>query len=464
MKQFLRHWLDCPENKKKPYLDTVIIFLIILSVITTFLQNTQLYYSHHKLLDTIETVITILFTLEYSLRFFIATDFLIDIKRDHGSFLYAINQKILWAIKPFNIIDLLALIPEIRFFRLFRILRLLRAFKQSSSIMLAIRSYKQETRVFVILFLSVLAIVIINSFLSFIVANPISNDLKFTDFVVYHLKLLDFATDENKSIVANVIASTTLLLNITFIAIFISLITTKMESVMTKIKEGHLGKISLKNHIVLCGFSACSAKVIAELLALKKSENIVLVTERENPDISGIIYYHGDYSDIKVLRQVNVKESRMCIVFSEINEHDTVKSVDLRTVLTVFNIEQENSEVHTIAEIINQENGEIIRDKIMGDEIIYKEMIDASLICNCVRHPYISPLIYDMLNIDNRTMEEATLADFGINYSLSYKELKLKLIDKEITLLGVIDKDNNSELSPKNDTIISSTDRLLYLM
>lgn len=463
MKQYLRFWLDCSENKHKPYLDTLIIVLIIISVTTTLLQNTALYYAHHKLLDMLEGVITGFFCLEYILRFYIASDFIKDSSGADGSFLKAVKNKLSWMIRPLNIIDLLALIPVVRYFRLFRILRMFRIFRQSTSIMLALRTYKQETRVFLLLFASVMCVVMINSFLSFIAANPISNDVKFSHYLLYHLKLLQFATDENKTITANVIASSTLILNLTFFAIFISLITTKMEDIMNKIKEGHLGRITIKNHIVLCGFSPCSVKVISELLALKNIDNIILVTEKENPDISGIIYYHGDYSDIKVLQKVNVKDAKMCIVFSEMNEHDTIKSVDLRTVLTVFNIEQENSNVHTIAEIINQENGEIIKDKVMGDEIIFKETIDANLICNCVRHPYVSPLIYDLLNIDHRSLEECRLADFKIKSDCTYKELKLKLIDEDVTLLGIIRGDNTAELAPKNDTIILTSDRLMFL-
>jgi len=463
MKNTIRYWLDSQDNKYKPYLDTFIIILIILSVVTTLIQNTPIHIQFDGQLNMVESLITVVFCIEYSLRFYVSSDFYKDMKDENGSLKNAINKKIMWFVKPLNLIDLLALIPAIRFFRLFRILRLMRVFKQSSSIMLAIRTYKQETRVFIILLLTVLSIVLINSFLTFLLSDSSSGLSSYFQHVVYHLKLLNFATDDKKDVLSNVIASVTLLVNITFIAIFISLITTKMEVVMNNIKQGHLGKINLTRHIVLCGLSACSEKVIKELLTYKKHDNIVLVTEKENPDIAGIIYYYGDYSDIKVLQNVNIKDAKMCIVFAEMQEHDTIKSVDLRTVLTVFNIEQENKDIHSIAEIMNQENGDIIRDKVMGDEIIYKETIDANMICNCIRHPHISPMIYDFLNIDNHTLEEARISDFGFKEPCSYKELKLISVDREITLLGIIDKANQSVLSPKNAQVVTQDDRLLFI-
>jgi len=230
--------------------------------------------------------------------------------------------------------------------------------------------------------------VIINSFATFVAESKIDNQNSYLHYLNYTLKLIGFSDDTLKSTIGRIFSSITLLANIAFISFFISIITTKMGEIMNKIKTGNLGNLKVKDHIVLCGYTSSTKRVIDEILRNKKlfSKHIVLITEKENPDLNGIIYYKGDYSSIEILRKINVRESVLAVIFSEFNDNETVKNVDIRTVLTVYNIEQENPQIHTIAEIINQENSHIIKDKIKGDEIILKESIDVHLIANCIRH------------------------------------------------------------------------------
>ena len=234
---------------------------------------------------------------------------------------------------------------------------------------------------------------------------------------------------------------------------------------MDNIKTGKTGNLNIQDHIVLCGYTSSSKKVIEELLNNKRfySKKIVLITEHGNPNLNGIIYVNGDYSDIDVLRQVNIKDAVLAVIFSEYKEHETIKNVDMRTVLTVYNIEQENPAVHTVAEIINEKNSEIIKEKIKGDEIIFKETIDAHLIVNCIRHPYISPMLYDLLNLDNRIIKEKRLKDLGFTESATFKELKQYQIEKDIVIIGYIDTENTAFLAPQNTTIIAADDRLIYV-
>ncbi|MGI5076084.1 hypothetical protein E4N71_11800 [Treponema vincentii] len=234
---------------------------------------------------------------------------------------------------------------------------------------------------------------------------------------------------------------------------------------MDNIKTGKTGNLNIQDHIVLCGYTSSSKKVIEELLSNKRfySKKIVLITEHGNPNLNGIIYVNGDYSDIDVLRQVNIKDAVLAVIFSEYKEHETIKNVDMRTVLTVYNIERENPAVHTVAEIINEKNSEIIKEKIKGDEIIFKETIDAHLIVNCIRHPYISPMLYDLLNLDNRIIKEKRLKDFGFTESATFKELKQYQIEKAIVIIGYIDTENTAFLAPQNTTIIAADDRLIYV-
>ncbi len=227
---------------------------------------------------------------------------------------------------------------------------------------------------------------------------------------------------------------------------------------------GKVGKLTLKGHIVLCGFTKSTEIVIEEMLRRKGSKKkIILVTQKPNPDINGVIYVNGDFSDVKVLKMVNIKESSMCVVFAEHRKGDEPRTVDMRTTLTIFNIENTSSKVHTIAEIIDKDNAAIITERIKGDEIIYKETTDANLISTCIRHPHIGSMIYELVNIEGQVIKEKKSKDFGLKKKTEYVFFKKHGIEKGVTFLGFIDENNKSFLAPKNSEIVSLEDRLIYL-
>jgi voltage-gated potassium channel len=239
--------------------------------------------------------------------------------------------------------------------------------------------------------------------------------------------------------------------------------TVKMGEIMDNIKTGSFGKILLKNHIVLCGFTRACEIVIDDLLKDEEDfNNIVLITLNDDPNISGVIYYHGDFSEERTLMEVNLQDAKTCIVFAEPRNGEDKRTTDLRTVLTVFNIETE-FDVHTISEINYRENAKIIADKINGDELIFKEIIDAHLISTCVKFPAISTLIYDLLNSEGKKLEKIQLSDIQLESGTSMKAVKHSCIDKDWTVLGIERSKSIPELSPSNDIVLDKDDKIIVI-
>ena len=113
----------------------------------------------------------------------------------------------------------------------------------------------------------------------------------------------------------------------------------------------------------------------------------------------------------------------------EVITHDTIKDVDLRTVMTIFNIEKEAPNVHTIAEINDERNAEIIKDKIEGDEILYKELIDSKIISSCINHKHLSNMFYELFGTEkNKRLFETDLETVITSYSIHYTKLYEKML------------------------------------
>jgi len=235
---------------------------------------------------------------------------------------------------------------------------------------------------------------------------------------------------------------------------------------MKRVKTGNLGKISLKNHIILCGYTRATKIVIDDLLKDKKNYgNIVLVTLREDPDISGVIYFSGDFSEAETLKNVSLQHAKRCVVFAEPRNGEDKKTTDLRTVLTVYNIksDREYKRVHTISEINQSENANIIKEKMNGDELIRKEVIDANMISTCMRFPKISSIIYELLNTNGKRLKEKQLIDFKLKPGAKLRDVREKCIDDNNTVFGVLRDGGEPELTPNNNLILGENDKIIVI-
>ncbi len=480
LKGFLFWWLENKNNPKQFIVEAIIFIAIIASVTLTILELLFQEINLPWWVFQANNILTIIFVIEYIIRFYISTDFISDV-RDKGV-LYAIVNKFRWVLSPSALLDLIALFPIIRFFRIFRTLRILRLVKLFrflrilklkklvESVSLFVRSFKDSYSFFIILLILTLIVIMVNSVGLFLAESQVNESETLGKNILYTLKQIGLVDIKPKTILGKIFATLTLLANMAFIGFCISIITSRMGEIMDNIKKGKYSKLTVEDHIILCGLSNSTKKVIEELSINKKydSKKIILVTEKENPDINGVVYVNGDFSDIDVLNKVNIKKAILVVVFAESNKNETVKNIDMRTIMTVYNIEQENPNIHTIAEIINEKNAEIIKNRIKGDEIIFKETIDAHLIVNCIRHPSISPMVYDLLDLKGRNLKEKTLEKLNPKYKsgITFGELKKDYIENDMLIIGYIytdDEGTKSKLAPMNNAFIKPEDRLIYI-
>lgn len=478
MKKKLYDLLENDElnNGKKFLFDIFLAIIILISIVFIFLENEK--GDLPPILDILDKGITLFFIVEFLLRFYVSSDFRKDIKEQNIG--YAVFQKIKWFFQLTTLIDFLAIIPSIKFFRVFRTLRFLRlfrilkayrsikTFRELDKIFTILKGMKEESRIFYVFFSFTVFFMIIISFALYISESgePDSEFNNFKDSIWYSIKVIGFGDDTPKTIAGKVFAGLLLLINMAVFGFFVSIILNKIQNIMDAVTSGKIGKIKLENHIVICGYTKSSQNVIEDLLKDKSNiNNIVLISQKEiEDDINGVIYVNADFTELKSLIDVNIDKANFAIVFAESKEHDSIRDVDLRTVLTIFHIEKINPEVHTIAEINDEENAEIIKDKIQGDEILYKEKIDSRIILNCIKHKNISPMIYELFGESNKErLAETTLEQLKLKTPISVKEIKSRFIEEDSTFLGFIDNENQSFLSPKNDISIENSFRLIYI-
>jgi voltage-gated potassium channel len=480
LKGFFYWWLENPNNKKIIFVDILLNLVIIASIYSLYVE-----YSYNDSIPpqlvTVNNLFLAFFIIEYIIRFYISTDFLADASKEHdGSNYKAITNKIRWMVKFFSLIDLLAILPAIRylrilrtirilrFIRLLRFLRVLKIFRHFQKYLLIFRGLTENWRVFTAFIIGTLCLVGIFSFgiYYFEFHEHSKNFDTYSEAFWHSLQVIGLAEDSPRTIGGKFFSSFVTVSNIFFISIIISLMTVKMGEIMDKVKTGNLGKISLRKHIILCGYTRATRLVIDELLKDKKNfGNIVLVTLREDPDINGVLYYNGDFSEVETLKNINLRQAESCVVFSESRNGEDKKTTDLRTVLTVYNIKSDDhfKKVHTISEINHSENANIIKEKMKGDELIRKEVIDASVISTCVRFPKISPIIYELLDSYGKKLEEKPLKTFELEPGAKLRDARIASIDLNMTVLGVLRNGDQPELTPDNDFVLKEKDRIIAI-
>ncbi len=473
MKTFLHYWLINDENPKRYLVDLFITFLICISILSVCLESILGTLPH--MMQLIDEVTLFLFIVEYCARFYICSNFRVDYKE--RGILHACKQKLSWMLQWSSIFDFLAIIPALNYFktfrmlrylRLIRLIRLIKAFKiirDMHKLIIILKGMKEENRVFYIFFSITMLLIFITAFGLYLVENTASNDFSsYSDSLLYALKTIELLDDTPATFIGKILSSFLLLSNIAIFGFFISIISNKIQLLMDTITSGKIQRLNLTNHTIICGYTKSARTVINELLADKKNHNqIVLLTTQAVEDIAGLIYVNADYTEYKSLEKVNISKAKNAIVFAETKATDTLRDVDLRTVMTVFHIEKTAPHVHTIAEINDSQNAEIIQDKINGDEIIYKELIDAKIIHTCIKNPNISNLFYELFGTTHPRIQTTSLTEIAIDNPCTIKQIKQRFIELDKTFLGFIDAYNKPHLSPNNATAVSSDCQLVYI-
>lgn len=160
---------DGENNLASNIFDGIIIFLIIVNVITSIAYTFSIPASLQTVLNYVEIVSVIVFTIEYALRVWTA-DFI-------HSELSPMRSRIKYIFSFMAIIDLLAILPfyipfiipiDLRALRMLRLIRLVRVFKvnrYTSALLSVVEVFKQKksqllSSIFVVFLLMIIAAVL----------------------------------------------------------------------------------------------------------------------------------------------------------------------------------------------------------------------------------------------------------------------------------------------------------------
>jgi len=466
-----------PGDTLSRIFDLTILSLIALNVVALMLETVPtISQSWVRALEQLNVVTVIIFSIEYALRIWASAE-----AEGPGG---AATKRLRYVFSLMALVDLAAILPfyleilpmNMLFIRSVRLLRVFRIFKigrYSNSIGTMLRVFRKK-RDDLLLALFVIAILLIFfANLMYHIENAaqpgeFGNAFQAMWWGIVTITGVGYGDVYPVTVAGKILGGCIAILGVLTVAIPIGILGSAYVEDASNKRLGRIKVIRSSDHIIICGYNRITADVITDLLSEVSISRVVLVTQKPNPEIPGILYVNADWTDINVLRRLSIAGARSCIIMAESLRGDAQDGdgdmVDMRTLFTLYKVKRDFPDVHTVVEVNDPARLEMVKANLLADEIILKETIDGHLTASCVKIPGVSRLIYELINLEGKVLQETTPASIGLADGCIYGDVVGHGIDHNMTFIGFIrGSENLSQLSPSRNTPVLRDDRLIFI-
>ena len=176
-------------------------------------------------------------------------------------------------------------------------------------------------------------------------------------------------------------------------------------------EERGLKTVKMKNHFIICGWKRDMARVLKDILHTNIKfipSQIVLINTagsdeieiiKDDPELSGVTYIHGDYIDETVLKKANIKQAKKILILADRLISGSVQEVDSRTVMSIITVKALSKTIYAAAELLDSKFERYLLSANC-DEIILTSDYNRSLIAHASTGSGISHVVNELLNVD----------------------------------------------------------------
>ena len=477
-KRFFYNLLENDKYKYHRYFNIVMMILIFTSV--SVLIREVKYHSEDFWFDFNEYVITIVFFIEYVLRFWISSsvsDIIIERSKhdtmlgDEFNLLVSLKQvlkeKAKYVFSARAIIDFLAILPffhELRLLRVFILFRVFKLFRYTNSLKVFSSVFSTKKFELLTLFMFAGIIIFVSSILIYVMeANNPDSPIN-TLFQAFYWSIVTISTVGYGDIIpvsdeGRVVAMVVIVTGIAVLAFTTSIVVSAFDERLESIKETKtLENISkLKDIYIICGYEEIARELAPQLL---KTNPIIVLDEDEyrveRAKKDGLVVLNYDpgsiesYKSLKIDMKTQVK-AILCL-----------RESDIENVYTTLTVRSLHREVFILSLLIN----DIHRNKLEFagvDEILYAKELVGMMAKEFIGKPVAFEVIHAFrsehtsINIHEILITNRILANFkmvGMINSIKYR----------LILLGVHKKEHNRFFfNPLDDTLLEEGDYLIVI-
>lgn len=232
--------------------------------------------------------------------------------------------------------------------------------------------------------------------------------------------------------------------------------------VENKLKEGMgLMDIEFNDHVVIVGWNNKSLIILEELIQDNPNQNIVIIDEIEKLylDYKNTFFVHGDPTKDETLLKANIPNANTVIVVAD-EKIDNFGMSDAKSVLICLAVDKFNTNIHLIAEVLNEENVPHFERANVNDIIITNQMSSRIMVRSAL-YKNVSHALKELLTtsygseIYERRVEDE---DIGI----TFKDLVYRYMEKyDAIVLGIANK--RILLNPDKSYVVQEKDIIIYI-
>jgi voltage-gated potassium channel len=224
-----------------------------------------------------------------------------------------------------------------------------------------------------------------------------------------------------------------------------------------KMREGKgLQEVNLRSHAVICGWNSTGEKILEGLGYLYQGgkRGVILANEMDPEEFQSLSARHpdmdlrfvrGDFSNEKVLRRASVQTARTAIILADISTRSGTVGADERTILTALTVKALNSDIVTIAEIVNADNEQHLR-RAGVDDILINGEFNGFLLASATISPAIPMVTKELLSFRSHAFLKQVSIPAGF-VGRTFGELSEALMKSGTgVLIGILSEENKMSL------------------
>nr|WP_321265977.1 ion transporter [uncultured Sulfurimonas sp.] len=390
-KRFFYNLLENSNYKYKKYFDIFMMTLILLSVIV--LIREVKYPVSDYLLFFSAYVISIIFFIEYLLRFWISSSISkVIINQHEHDVALGDNFRLLSALKKISkdklsyvlsikaIIDLFAILPffhQLRLLRIFILFRVFKLFRYAKSIQTFTSVITAKKFEFITLFIFASIVISVSSVLIYVMEannpdSPIDTLFEAVYWSIVTISTVGFGDITPVTEAGRLVAMVVIVAGIGVFSFTTSLIVTSFTEKLDEIKDTKsIDDIAkLKEFYLICGYGKVAKEVAKEL---RKNNNVIIIDENpknvesaKRDDFISLNYDPGSIESYKKLRidmDVQIK-AILCLSHS-----------DVENVYTALTVRSFNKDVFILSILINKTNKNKLNFAGVNEIFYEKELV-----------------------------------------------------------------------------------------
>lgn len=478
-KRFFYDLLENSRFKYKRFFDFMMITLIFLSVIILIAEVKHEVPQYIKFFNIY--VISIIFFIEYILRFWISSSVceIIINKSEHDTMLgreFSLSRALFKVLKAklsfvFSfkaIIDLLAILPffhELRLLRLFVLFRVFKLFRYATSFQVFSSILSTKKFEFLILLMFASVVVFVSSVLVYVMeannpASPINTLFDALYWSIVTISTVGYGdvtavTTEGRIVAMFVIISGVSVLAFTT-SIVVSAFTEKLDEIRETKTIDDIRK--LKKFYLICGYEHVAQEVAKKL---RNSNTSIIVLDEDEHRIAhakkdGLVALNYDPGNMQSYEKIGID------LKTQVKSVLCLRESDVENVYTTLTIRSINKDVNIVSLLMDDSNRKKLNFAGVN-EILYPKGLVGMISKELIGRPVAFEVIHALRNEYYGVNVEEILVDERMSQNiLSIHELNnLKF---RIVLLGIYKKDEKRFFfNPSDEITLDSGDYLLVI-